>query len=113
MYDRRFAGTVAKEAIIMIARLNTNRSLTLVSAFVIALMTLIARPVKAIAYDSPEVARLSGIVDEAYVLGEGDTEWSYAEPNLIIERGDGPAHTGRIVTAEISIPRQVLEEEDD
>jgi len=72
----------------MIARLNTNRSSTLISAFMIALITLVMRPVKAIAYDSTDVARLSGIVDEAYVLGKGDTDWSYAEPNLIIERGD-------------------------
>lgn len=42
-----------------------------------------------------------------------DVTVTFAAPKIGFGRGDGPAHTGRVVTAEISIPRQVLEEKGD
>jgi hydroxyethylthiazole kinase-like uncharacterized protein yjeF len=42
-----------------------------------------------------------------------DVTVTFVAPKIGFERDDGPAHTGRVVTAEISIPRQVLEEKGD
>jgi len=72
----------------MSAGLNTRRSPVVIALSALAFLALAAFPASASVYDPPDVARLSGIVGEAYVLGDGDTEWSYAEPNLIVEEGD-------------------------
>ena len=57
-----------------------------VSARALSIMLFFSAP--ASAYDAPDVARLSRIVDETFVLGKDDVEWSYAEPNLVVEKGD-------------------------
>ncbi|NQT21366.1 MAG: NAD(P)H-hydrate epimerase [Planctomycetes bacterium] len=41
-----------------------------------------------------------------------DVTVTFVAPKIGFERADAPAHVGTIVTAEISIPRQVLEEKD-
>jgi hydroxyethylthiazole kinase-like uncharacterized protein yjeF len=42
-----------------------------------------------------------------------DVTVTFVAPKIGFERGDAPVHVGTIVTAEISIPRQVLEEKDE
>ena len=41
---------------------------------------------------------------------EADVTVTFAAPKIGLARGSGPDHAGLVVTAEISIPRQVLEE---
>lgn len=41
---------------------------------------------------------------------KADVTVTFAAPKIGLARGSGPEHAGRVVTAEISIPRQVLEE---
>jgi hypothetical protein len=57
--------------------------------FVAALLSiLLALPVVALAAERTDVARLSRILDETYILAQDDVEWSYAEQNLPLENGD-------------------------
>jgi len=57
--------------------------------FVVALLVmLLLLPADALASKRSDTARLSRITDETYVLAEGDVEWSFAEPNLTLEKGD-------------------------
>jgi hypothetical protein len=65
----------------------TQQGLVPAMVFVILAISLLV-PKKAIADDPPRVARLSGIIDDTFILGKDDVEWSYAEPNLIVEEGD-------------------------
>ena len=58
------------------------------AASVLALSMMLFFSAPASAYDAPDVARLSRIVDETFMLGKDDVEWSYAEPNLVVEKGD-------------------------
>jgi len=37
---------------------------------------------------TPHAARMSETLGDTYVLGKDDIEWSHAEPNLVIEKGD-------------------------
>jgi len=49
--------------------------------------------------------------DTGEILGacaKADVTVTFAAPKIGLARGSGPRHAGRIVTAEISIPRQVL-----
>ncbi|MBI4830652.1 MAG: FecR domain-containing protein [Candidatus Lindowbacteria bacterium] len=58
------------------------------AALGLVLATMLVLPANALAEDAPNVARISTVVDDAFVLGKDDVEWGYAEPNLIIEEGD-------------------------
>ncbi len=40
------------------------------------------------AVDPPDVGRVSQVIGNVFVLGKDDVDWSYAEPNLIVEQGD-------------------------
>ena len=53
------------------------------------------------------VARLSQVVDDVYVLGDGDVEWSYAEPNLVLEQGD-LFRTGETGMAEVQFDEYLV-----
>lgn len=57
-------------------------------ALAFALIVAFVMPARALAADAPNVARISSVVDTAFVLGKNDVEWGYAEPNLIVEEGD-------------------------
>ena len=59
-----------------------------VVALALAIVTMAPARGEARTYDASNVARLSQVVDEAYVLGKGDVDWSYADPNLTLEKGD-------------------------
>jgi hypothetical protein len=58
------------------------------SALAVALTVAFVLPARVLAADAPNVARISSVVDNAFVLGKDDVEWGYAEPNLIVEEGD-------------------------
>lgn len=49
---------------------------------------LLLAPASVLASEHSGAARLSRVMDETYVLAQGDVEWSYAEPNLTLEKGD-------------------------
>jgi len=38
--------------------------------------------------DPSDVGRISQVIDNAFILAKDDVDWSYAEPNLIVEQGD-------------------------
>jgi hypothetical protein len=60
----------------------------LVMMLAMALIAVASARVEAQSYDASNVARMSQVVDEAYVLGKDDLDWSYVEPNLTLEKGD-------------------------
>ena len=58
------------------------------TALALAIVSMGSASGEARTHDASNVARLSKVVDEAYVLGKGDVDWSYAEANLTLEKGD-------------------------
>ncbi len=54
----------------------------------LAVALLFVWPGNGVAYISPPAARLSETVADTFILGKDDIDWSYAEPDLILEEGD-------------------------
>ena len=60
----------------------------IVGVWALALVLVAGSQAVARSGDPSDVARLSKVVEGTLVLGKDDVDWSYAEPNLILEKGD-------------------------